>query len=77
MSAVGGKADAQQQLGLPDLQVVEAFRTINQGGDDPSCYKDANDREAEICKAVIQPCVYRKPKSEHSGDEARQGSRVT
>ncbi len=25
----------------------------------------------------IGTCVYRKPKSEHSGDEARRGSRVT
>jgi hypothetical protein len=46
--------NVQQKLELPNLQTVEAFRTINQGGDDPTGNEDANDHEAEIRKVIVQ-----------------------
>jgi hypothetical protein len=36
------------------LKVVKAFSAINQGGDNPAGNEDANDREAEIRKVVVQ-----------------------
>jgi uncharacterized membrane protein len=45
---------APAALGLFDLHIIEAFRTINQGGDDPTGDEDANDREAEIRKVIVQ-----------------------
>lgn len=48
------KPDVQLYLGLADLQVVEAFHTINQGGDDPTGDEDADDREAETRKIIVQ-----------------------
>jgi hypothetical protein len=44
----------QKQLGLPDLQIIEALRAIDQGGHNPTDEEDANDGEAEIRQVVIQ-----------------------
>ncbi len=48
------QAQKQKQLGLPDLQIIEALRALDQGEHNPTDEEDANHGEAEIRQVVIQ-----------------------
>ncbi len=45
---------SNQTLDLLDLKIIKSFSAIDQGGDTPAGNEDANDREAEIRRVVIQ-----------------------